>query len=270
MQLKDYLEFNKKFWNERVSIHKTSELYELKNFKKGKNKLHSLERKELGNVKDKTILHLQCHFGMDTLSLAMLGASVTGIDFSEEAIREAKSLNKRLGLSVEFILSNVYSLPEKLDKKFDIVFTSYGVLTWLPDLKGWAEIVSHHLKDDGFFYIAEIHPASMIFDDGKGVNKLKVKYPYFRKTDPLEFLAEGSYADPEAKTKNNKTYEWLYSLTDVFSSLLNAGLKIVFFHEFPFTVYQQLPFMKRGEDGYWRIEEEIPLLFSIKAIKDRP
>jgi 2-polyprenyl-3-methyl-5-hydroxy-6-metoxy-1,4-benzoquinol methylase len=135
MQLKDYLEFNKKFWNERVSIHKTSELYELKNFKKGKNKLHSLERKELGNVKDKTILHLQCHFGMDTLSLAMLGASVTGIDFSEEAIREAKSLNKRLGLSVEFILSNVYSLPEKLDKKFDIVFTSYGVLTWLPDLK---------------------------------------------------------------------------------------------------------------------------------------
>jgi hypothetical protein len=126
------------------------------------------------------------------------------------------------------------------------------------------------LKDDGFFYIAEIHPASMIFDDGKGVNKLKVKYPYFRKTDPLEFLAEGSYADPEAKTKNNKTYEWLYSLTDVFSSLLNAGLKIVFFHEFPFTVYQQLPFMKRGEDGYWRIEEEIPLLFSIKAIKDRP
>lgn len=270
MQTKDYLEFNKKFWNERVTIHKTSELYELKNFKKGKNKLHTLERKELGDVKGKTILHLQCHFGMDTLSLSMLGASVTGIDFSEDAIREAKSLNKELRLDAEFILSDVYSLPEKLYKKFDIVFTSYGVLTWLPDLKGWAEVVSHYLKDNGFFYIAEVHPSSMVFENEGDVKELKIKNPYFRKTKPIEFLVEGSYADSEAKTKNNKTYEWLYSLTDVFTSLLNAKLKIEYFHEFPFTVYQQFPFMKRGEDGYWRMEEEIPLLFSIKAIKDRP
>ena len=108
----------------------------------------------------------------------------------------------------------------------------------------------------------------MVFEDGKGINELKVKYPYFRKTKPLEFDGKGSYADPKAKTKNNKVYEWLYSLMDVFSSLLNAGLRIEFFHEFPFTVYPQFPFMKRGKDGYWRTEEEIPLLFSIRATKN--
>jgi len=268
MKTQEYIEVNKKSWNERVSIHKKSELYDLENFKKGKNKLHSLERKELGNIKDKTILHLQCHFGMDTLSLAMLGARVTGIDFSEDAIKEAKSLNKELGLNVEFIHSDVYSLPEKLNKKFDIVFTSYGVLTWLPDLERWAEVVSHFLKDDGFFYIVEIHPSSMMFEDGKGIKELRVNYPYFRKANPLEFVAEGSYANPKAKTKNNKTYEWLYSLMDVFSSLLNAGLSIEYFHEFSFTVYPQFPFMKRGKDGYWRMKEDIPLLFSIKAVKN--
>ncbi|MBL7127843.1 MAG: class I SAM-dependent methyltransferase [Ignavibacteria bacterium] len=268
MKTQEYIEVNKKFWNERVSIHKKSELYELESFKKGKNKLNTLERKELGNVKDKTILHLQCHFGMDTLSLAMLGAKATGIDFSEDAIKEAKSLNKELGLDAEFILSDIKSLPEKLDKKFDIVFTSYGVLTWLPDLNKWAGVVNYFLKDDGFFYIAEIHPASIIFEDGKGVKELKVKYPYFRQAIPLEFVVNGSYADSEARTKNNKTYEWLYSLMDVFSSLLNAGLSIEFFHEFPFTVYPQFPFMKRGRDGYWRLKKEIPLLFSIKAVRN--
>lgn len=268
MKTQECIEANKRFWNERVAIHKNSELYDLESFRKGKNKLNKLERKELGSVKGKSILHLQCHFGMDTLSLAMLGAKATGIDFSEKAIREARLLKKETGLVAEFILSDIYSLPEKLKKKFDIVFTSYGVLTWLPDLNKWAKVVSHFLKDDGFFYIVEIHPASMIFDDGKDVKELRVKYPYFRKTKPLEFLTEGSYADSEIVTENNKTYEWLYSITDVFSSLLNAGLKIEFFHEFPFTVYRQYPFMKRSKDGYWRMKEDIPLLFSIKAVKN--
>jgi len=268
MKTEDYLDYNKKFWNERVSFHKESEFYGLENFKLGKNKLHSLERGELGEVKGKSILHLQCHFGMDTLSLARLGADVIGVDFSDEAIKEAKALNDELGLNAEFILSDVYSLPKSLDKKFDIVFTSYGVLTWLPDLDMWGKVVNHFLKDDGFFYIVEIHPASLLFEDRKGIKKLSVKYPYFRKTKPLEFDGTGSYAEPKAKTKNNKVYEWLYSLMEVFSSLLNAGLSIEFFHEFPFTVYPQFPFMKRGKDGYWKTEEEIPLLFSIKAVKN--
>jgi ubiquinone/menaquinone biosynthesis C-methylase UbiE len=199
----------------------------------------------------------------------MLGAEVTGVDFSDEAIIEARRLNNEIGLDSEFIISDVYSLPKLLHKKYDIVYTSYGVLTWLPDLSKWAKIINHFLKNEGYFYMAEIHPASMMFENEGEVKKLNVKYPYFSKPSPLEFEDEGSYADPKANTENNKTYEWIYSLTDVFTSLLNAGLKIVFFREYPYTVYPQFPFMKRGEDGYWRMEEEIPLLFSIKAVKDR-
>ncbi len=128
-----FLLTNKAFWNERVSIHKNSDLYELRNFKKGMNKLHSLEREELGDVRGKSILHLQCHFGMDSLSLERLGAEVSGVDFSEEAINAAIELRDELGMNSEFILSDIYSLPEKINKKYDIVYTSYGVLTWLPD-----------------------------------------------------------------------------------------------------------------------------------------
>lgn len=135
MDNKKYLEANKAHWNERVSIHKTTELYALDDIKKGKNKLHSLELSELGDISGKKVLHLQCHFGMDTLSLEMLGAEVTGVDFSEEGIRAAEELRDELGMKARFIHSNIYSLPDKLDEKFDVVFTSYGVLIWLHDIK---------------------------------------------------------------------------------------------------------------------------------------
>jgi SAM-dependent methyltransferase len=267
MSYKKYLETNKANWNERVSIHKKSELYSLAKFKKGVNKLHSLEREELGDIKGKSVLHLQCHFGMDTLSLEMLGAKPTGVDFSEEAIQAAIELRDDLAMNSKFILSDIYSLPEKLNEKFDIVFCSYGVLIWHPDINKFANVVSHFMKDSGFFYIAEVHPASSIFNNSSDTAKLEVKYPYFNKPEPLEFDQEGTYADRNAKTTNNKTYEWIYSLSDIFMALINSGLKIEFFHEFPFTVWQQFEWMEKNEDGYYRIEEEIPLLFSLKATK---
>jgi len=269
MSNKKFISVNKSYWNERVSIHKDSELYELKNFKKGLNKLHSLEREELGDVKGKSILHLQCHFGMDSLSLERLGAEVTGVDFSEEAIKAAIELRDELAMNSEFILSDIYSLTGKIDKKFDIVYTSFGVLTWLPDLVEWGRVVDHFLKDDGYFYIAEIHPASMMFDNSGNSTKPEITYSYFNMPEPLEFEEEGSYADKTARTTNNLTYEWIYSLSDIFMSLINAGLKIEFFHEFDFTVWQQFPWMKKSEDGYYRISEKIPLLFSLKASKDK-
>ncbi|MDQ3021489.1 MAG: class I SAM-dependent methyltransferase [Bacteroidota bacterium] len=267
MNAEKYINTNKAHWNERVLIHKESGFYELENFRKGKNKLHSLEREELGDIKGKSILHLQCHFGMDTLSLEMLGADVTGVDFSEEGIKTAVELRDELGMNAEFILSDIYSLPSKLDKKFDIVFTSYGVLTWLPDLVEWGKVVSHFLKSDGFFYIAEIHPTSMLFHNSTDLNKLEVNFPYFNKPEPLELEEEGTYAERDAKTINNKTYEWIYSLSNIFMALIDAGLKIEFFHEFAFTVWEQFPWMKKCEDGYYRMEKEIPLLFSLKAAK---
>lgn len=267
MNIEEYLNINKANWNERVAIHKKSELYDLRKFRKGVNKLHSLEREELGDIRGKSILHLQCHFGMDTLSLEMLGACVTGIDFSEEAINSAIELRDDLGMKSEFVLSDVYSLPEKLNKKFDIVYTSYGVLIWLPDLIKWGEVINHFLKEGGFFYIAEVHPASMIFYNSSDSKKPEVKYPYFKKPEPLVFNEGGTYTDRNAKTENNTSYEWTHSLMDIFTALLNVGLKIEFFHEFDFTVWQQFPWMKKSEDGYYRMEEEIPLLFSLKAVK---
>ncbi len=270
MNKEEYLNINKAHWNERVSIHKKSELYELESFKKGNNKLHQLERDELGDIRGKSVLHLQCHFGMDTLSLEMLGAEVTGIDYSEEAIRAACELRDEMNMKSDFILSDVYSLPEKLNKKFDVVYTSYGVLIWLPDLKKWAEVISHFLKDDGFFYIAEVHPASAIFDNTvKSVKDkiLKVAFPYFAGQEPQMFDEAGSYADKNAVTVNNITYEWQHSLSEIFMSLINSGLKIEFFHEHGFTVWQQFAWIKKCEDGYYRLDEDIPLLFSLKAIK---
>lgn len=265
MKTEDLLKANKDFWNERVDIHKKSELYDLENFKKGKIKLHSLERNELGNIEGKSVLHLQCHFGMDSLSLEMLGADVTAVDYSEEAIKSAVELRDELGLKTDFILSDIYSLPQKLHKKFDIVFTSYGVLIWLPDLDKWAEVINNFLKNDGFFYIAEVHPCSAVFDYNS--ENLTVKYPYFNKPEPIVFNEGGTYADRDAKTVNNVTYEWIHSLSDIFTSLLNAGLKIEFFHEFDFTVWQQFSGMKKCKDGYYRIDKDIPLLFSMKAVK---
>ena len=261
-----FFETNKAHWNERVSIHKTTDLYALEDFKKGKNKLHPLEISELGDIKGKSILHLQCHFGMDTLSLEMLGAKVTGVDFSEEAIKAAMELRDELGMNADFILSDVYSLPEILNKKFDIVYTSYGVLLWLPDLDKWAGVVKNFMKDDGFFYIAEVHPTSMLFDYSNNENDLKVLYPYFSQSAPLLFNEPGTYADKTVETKNNITYEWVHSLSDIFMSIINAGLKIEFFHEHHFTVWQQFSWMKKGEDGLFRMPNEIPLIFSLKAV----
>lgn len=262
-----YLETNKANWNERVAIHMKTDLYGLEAFKNGKNKLHALELSELGDISGKKVLHLQCHFGMDTLSLEMLGAEVTGVDFSEEAIKAAEQLRDELGMKARFIHSDVYALHEKLDEKFDLVYTSYGVLIWLPDINTWGKIVSRYLKDDGFFYIAECHPASMMFDNAVVNEPLSVKYPYFAQKDPVKFEEEGTYADRDAKTVNNISYEWAHSLSEIFMSLINAGLKIEFFHEHAFTVWEQFPGMIKGEDGYYRRDENIPLLFSLKAVK---
>lgn len=260
------LEVNKLFWNERVPIHKNSALYSLDEFKKGRNKLHDLERSELGNINGKSVLHLQCHFGMDTMSLEQLGANVTGVDYSEEAIKSALELRDELGLKSEFILSDIFSLPKKLNRKFDIVYTSYGVLIWLPDIVKWGQVVSHFLKDGGFLYMAEVHPASAMFGEKDG--KLELMYPYFNQPEPIAFNEGGTYADRNAETVNNTTYEWVYSLSDILMSLINAGLKIEFFHEHKFTVWHQFPSMKKCEDGYYRIDKDIPLLFSVKARRD--
>lgn len=264
-----YFDTNLKHWNELVDVHTETNRYNLDDFMKNPNSLHSVELDALGNVKGKTLLHLQCHFGMDSLSWANLGAKVTAMDFSDKGIEFAKALSKKLNIPARFICSNIYNLPDVLDEKFDIVFTSYGALYWLNDIPRWAQIVSSYVKKGGTFFIAEFHPTLGIFDDDNKTD-LVVRYPYFETEEPMYFDEDGSYADPDAKLKNTETYGWQHSLSTIFNSLINAGLSIQSFNEFPFSVDFMLPFMVKGSDGYYRLREtdqELPLMFSIKATK---
>lgn len=257
-----FFEANKKAWNNKLPYHLKSEMYDLEGFKKGNTSLKFIELAELGNVINKSMLHLQCHFGQDSLSWQRLGAQVTGVDFSEEAINTAKSLNEELNLNTKFICSNVYDIKKHLNEKFDIVFTSYGTIGWLPDLNEWGKLISHFLKPGGIFYIVEFHTMLWMFDD----NFKWFKYSYFNEKEIGEEV-EGTYAEPEAPLKQIQ-YGWNHPLSDIINSLIENGLQIEFLHEFPFSVYDVFANSVQGEDGWWRIkglENKIPMMFSIKA-----
>ena len=269
--MNEHLETNRAWWNERVPHHADSSFYDLQGLKDGKITLMPLERREVGDVEGRSLLHLQCHFGLDTLSWARLGARVTGVDFSEEGIERARSLSAELGMEATFVHADIYELPDLLSGTFDIVFTSYGVLTWLPDLTCWAYVIAHFLRPGGIFYMAEIHPFASVFYDEPDARDLQVHYPYFHDAEPLPFECEGSYASA-AKCTHNVTYEWTHSLGDILNALIGAGLEIDFLHEFPHACYQMFPFLVQDQEGWWQLPDtygSIPLTFSLKATARR-
>jgi len=264
-----YLETNRQNWNDRVSIHAASRMYDLEGFKAGKTPLHSIELEELGDVSGKKLLHLQCHFGMDTLAWARLGAQVTGVDLSDEAIALARSLSEELGIPARFICTDIYSLPGALEDEFDVVYTSYGVLCWLPDIRRWAEVISGFLRPGGKFYIVEDHPLANIFEWDEASGTLRIEYPYFPREEPMYFEPGPSYTDGEGVTSVG-AYEWSHSLGEVVTSLVGAGLEVDYLHEFPICAWRRFPCMVQGEDGWWRLPQdvgEIPMTFSLMASK---
>lgn len=259
-----YFESNRELWNLKTGIHKTSAFYDVNGFKNGKNVLNEIELSELGNVHDKSMLHLQCHFGLDSMSWSRLGAKVTGIDFSDQAIATAKAINEEVGLDATFVCSNVYDLKENLQGNFDIVFTSYGVIGWLPDLDRWAAIVSHFLKPGGVFYMAEFHPFVWMLDE----DFKHIHYSYFNQ-GVIEIDEEGTYADKDAAIKH-KEYSWNHSISEVVNSLIYHGLEIKLMNEFDYSPYDCFPNTKKTENGNFHIdgfENVLPLVYSIKAIK---
>jgi len=259
------LKANLDAWNQMAGIHAASREYRLAEFKAGQNVLKPIELREVGDVRGKSILHLQCHFGLDTMSWARLGANVTGLDFSDQAIALARSISAELKIPARFIQSNIYDAPDVLHEKFDIVFTSYGALCWLPDIKRWAEVAAHFVKPGGFFYIAEFHPLTQMSDNRPGTTKLEFEVSYFH-TMMREYPPGPDYSDP-SKTVSG-THEWMYRTGDVVSALAATGLRIEFLHEFAGCIFPHFPFMKRGDDGLWHIEgDPIPTIFSIKATK---
>jgi SAM-dependent methyltransferase len=261
---------NRDRWDELVAIHARSAFYDVAGFKAGKTSLRPIELEELGDVAGKSLLHLQCHFGLDSLSWARRGARVTGVDYSENAIALARSLNQELRLGAEFLCSNVYDLPDRLDGSFDVVFTLYGVICWLPDLRRWGQLVARYLKPGGTFYMVEIHPTGLLFDDRKGVKELRVGYSYFPTPEPLQWESEGTYADRNAVVRHKTSHVWTYTMADILNALIGVGLRIEFVHEFPYCVCALLPCMDQHEDGWWHLQGQthsLPFLFSVKATK---
>ncbi|MBX7107945.1 MAG: class I SAM-dependent methyltransferase [Chitinophagales bacterium] len=262
--MKEYFEANRKLWNERTPVHEKSAFYNMQEFKSGVNSLMPIELAEVGSVTGKKLLHLQCHFGLDTLSWHRLGAIVTGVDFSEVAIETARKLAAEVHAEAAFICSNVYDLDQHLQETFDIVFTSYGVIGWLPDLDKWAAVIARSLRTGGVFYIAEFHPVVWMFDN----DFEKIKYAYHN-TSVIKEEESGTYADPGAGIRTT-SYTWNHGLGEVVTALVSHGLQIEFLHEFPFSPYNCFQKTVKGADGNYRIkhlENLLPLMYSIRATK---
>jgi SAM-dependent methyltransferase len=260
----NYLKINRKAWNDKTVVHLQSEFYDQKAFLAGKNSLKNPELQVLGDVNGKRILHLQCHFGQDTLSLVRMGAKVTGLDFSEVAIENAIRINEELGLDARFVCSDVCDLPKELYNQFDIVFTSYGTIGWFPDLEPWAETIKNALVPGGKFIMVDFHPFVWTFD-----NDMKyIQYDYFN-SEPIEEEIEGSYADRNAPIKT-KTISWNHGIGEILNTLIQSGISIQEFTEMDFSPFDCFSNLKKIEDDkfvFSHIEPAIPMIYRIVGEK---
>lgn len=258
----NYLEINRRSWDARTDHHLKSAFYDLEGFIKGRNSLNGIEMGLLGDVAGLSVLHLQCHFGQDTLSLARLGAHVTGVDLSEVAIARATALATTIGVNANFIACNVYDLLPRLDRQFDIVFTSYGTIGWLPDLDKWARVIAGALKPGGRLVFAEFHPVVWMYDD----KFTKIEYSYFN-TEAIIENESGTYADRDAPMAT-ASVTWNHGIGEVLSSLLHNGLALTSYAEFDYSPYNCFRETEEFEPGKFRIRHlgnKIPLVYALVA-----
>jgi len=260
-----YFETNQKLWDSKTPIHLSSDFYNMDGFVKGGSSLRKIELSELPDVNGKSILHTQCHFGQDTLSLERMGGNCTGIDFSPVAISTASKIRDEIGLKSRFIRCNMYEVDKHLNEDFDLVYTSYGVIAWLPNLHLWAEQISKRLKPGGLFYMAEFHPVLYMFDWGKN----EIAYDYFNQEKPHMETLKGTYAVPEAGIEM-KEYFWQHSLSEVFQSLLNNDLEIIQFNEYdysPYDCFDNLVKRKDQEYVFRHSDTNLPHVFTLMCRK---
>ena len=271
---------NLELWNRWTKVHEKSAFYDVEGFRAGATSLWPLELEELGPYvrEGTTLLHLQCHFGLDTLSWARLGAEVVGLDLSDEAIALARRLAGEVGLSgrAEFICADLYDADAHLgDRLFDVVFVSWGAINWLPDLERWAAIVARHLRPGGTLYVAEMHPFAETIDDEAPKGVLRVRYPYFADpANPAVDPVHGSYADPDAETTGLVAYYWQHDFAEILGALTGAGLRIEHLHEFPFSPAPFFDWMVQDEDRWWWLpadgggyRKDLPFTFSLRATR---
>jgi len=259
-----YIPINKQAWNNRTAFHVKSDFYDVASFLKGKTSLKEIELQLLGDVKGKSILHLQCHFGQDSISLARMGAHCTGVDFSDKAIEKAEQLAIQANVSAEFVCCDIYDLPNHLEKKFDIVFTSYGTIGWLPNMDKWAEIVAHFLKPQGKFIFVEFHPVVWMFDD----KFEKISYHYL-KSEAIEEIESGTYADKKAPI-SLKSVTWNHGISEVVNSLIKHNIEIRTLNEYDYSPYNCFENMIEYKPDRFRIkhlEKNMPMVYAIVATK---
>lgn len=274
MTTDDWREANRVNWDERVAVH--LQAYSLGALRAGRGTLNAIEEVELGAVAGLRVLHLQCHFGHDTLALAQRGAEVVGLDFSPAAIAAARRLTDELGLAarVRFVEADLYDAPNAIPEPgaFDLVYVTWGALPWLPDVAGWAKVVAHFLKPGGTLYHAEGHPAALVFDDETPCGDGRPGYfvPYFQREaliqdDPRD------YADPDARLRNTRTHQFMHPLAEVVMALLRAGLTLEFLHEHATAAWRMFScLVEDGGDGQWRQyrwpdKPWLPLSYSLRA-----
>ena len=263
-----YTRSNRSLWDEWAEIHAKGDWYDLESVRNGADKLRPYELQEVGDVAGRTMLHLQCQIGTDTLSWARRGAKVTGIDFSPRAIQIANDLASQVDVDADFVCADVMQLPNVLRDTWDIVYTSRGVLGWLPDLAAWAQIVADFLNPGGFLYLTDIHPVAKTLDDKSP--ELRLGRPYWPRRDPIAYPVEGSYADPAANVDTEVKYLWTHSVGELITAIAQAGLVIEFLHEFPWLDRPWPCLEKRGDREYVIPQEttaEVPLFLSVRASK---
>lgn len=261
---KDYLAINKALWNAKTPIHIDSNFYDIPSILKGKSSLIGPDRELLNDLKGKRVLHLQCHFGLDSLSLARLGADVTALDFSESAIERARELYKDQEVALKFVCTDVYSARRELEGEFDVIYTSYGTIGWLPDVDLWAKTIASLLVKGGQLIFAEFHPVVWMFSDAFD----KLQYSYFNRA-AIEIKSEGTYANPKADIQKEEI-SWNHPLGDVFTALLNSGLEIGHFKEYDYSPYPCFdPIVQISQDRYQikGMEGIIPMMYSLVAQK---
>lgn len=260
----NYLALNRNAWNLKTPLHARSEFYAMDAFLAGSTSLKEIELQMAGDVKGKKILHLQCHFGQDSISLSRMGAYVTGVDMSDEAVKLARQLTEKTGTDTRFICTDVYSLPDHHAEKYDMVFTTYGVLGWLPDMDKWASVVSHFLKPGGVLLLAEFHPVVWMFDN----HFKEVAYSYFDQ-GPIPETETGTYADRNTEVEIT-TVGWNHALSEVMGGLLNHNMEITRFEEYDYSPYNCLHDMVEAAPGRFRVRNmgsRLPLVYALTARK---
>ena len=262
-------------WEERAPAHAASPDYDVARFVRDPKYLSGVVRFDLprlGDVRGLRVVHLQCHIGTDTVSLARLGASVVGLDFSPAAVAQARDLARRLGADTEFVLANVYDAPDVLGReRFDLVYTGIGALCWLPDIAGWAKVVASLLKPGGRLFLREGHPMLATLDDPDENDELRVRFSYFEQAEPTVFDEPGTYVATDISFETTITHEWNHGLGEVVTAAMDAGLTLTMLAEHDSAPWEAMPgMMNRGNDGEWRLidrPQRLPLTYTLQATK---